>query len=75
MATRLGCQVRAKFIEGGFGGDLGIQFEAETDDERLLLRQFSQQLGSSLGKLEILGWGEGGPNPGTRHLRMFQVKQ
>ena len=65
--------MRAKFIEGP-DLELGLSFEPESDDERLLMRAFSAQCSRHGGLLRILGWGMGGENPGIRHIRIYSVK-
>jgi hypothetical protein len=62
--------VRARFIEGP-NLELGLSFEPETDDERLLLRSFAAQCEPN-NLLRIVGWGIGGEHPGVRHIRIFQ---
>ena len=62
--------MRAKFIEDG-DNELGVIIDAETDDERLLLRVFSQQAETHGNIIRLSGWGLGGPSPGFRTLRFY----
>ena len=62
--------MKAKFIEDA-DNRLGLSFEPETDDERLLLRAFVAQCEPNY-LLRISGWGIGGENPGIRHIRVYQ---
>lgn len=66
--------MKAKFIEDS-DLRLAIQFEPETDDERLLLRAFSSQVESFQNRLTIRGWGIGGEKQGLRHLKIFIDRQ
>jgi len=62
--------MHATFIEAG-DLKLAIEFSAETDEERLLLRAFDKQIGGSIGVLNVNGWATG-IEPGYRKLRVEQ---
>jgi hypothetical protein len=63
----------ARFIED-MCGMLGVKFVAESEEERLLLRVFSQQAQANTpaNLLEIRGWGHG-PENGIRELRLYRA--
>lgn len=61
--------MKARFIEDG-ELRLGLQFEPETDDERLLMRAFAHQAMEVENRMQITGWGTGGSQPGMRHVSL-----
>lgn len=65
--------MKAKFIEGA-DNELGVMFDAETDEERMLLRVFSGQAERHGNLIRLSGWGLGGPHPGVRYLRFYFSK-
>ena len=67
--------MKGKFIEGS-PGELGVQLEPEDDNERLLLRAFSDQAQQHGNLVRVGGWMFGGsrgyePLPGLRGLRLY----
>ena len=65
--------MQAKFIEGA-DNELGVTLDAETDEERMLLRVFSGQAEKHGNLIRLSGWGLGGPYPGFRRLRFYFSK-
>lgn len=61
--------MRAKFIDG-LDGCLALELLPETDDERLLVKQFSRQSGAALNRLRIQGWSHDAA-PGLRAIRIY----
>lgn len=65
--------MKARFIEGD-NDKLGLSFEPEDANERLLLKAFDQQARVSLGHLVISGWNYGGSDPGLHSIRIYDDK-
>ncbi len=67
--------MKAKFIEGADHDELAVQFEPETDEERLLLRTFAYQAAQCENRLLVQGWGVGGTaQVGLRHVKVYLDK-